>query len=154
VKLLNIANKDKMVPILNMYIVCVYVVQGESLDSEMWFFFWTFAVSKKKTLTEGIKLSVKVSLRHVFFLRREPNIQALGEFNGRRRPWRLFLLSRQPNPSPRAEDRKLSAKVLITVGQSFAESQTLRSRRRGASPRAADLALAEASSSRWRLCFR
>jgi hypothetical protein len=49
-------------------------------------FFLNIRREQKKTLTEGIKLSVKVSLRHVFFLRREPNIQALGEFNGRRRP--------------------------------------------------------------------
>jgi hypothetical protein len=111
------------------------------------FFFWKFAVSRNKTLTEGIMLSVKVFLRRVFFLCREPNLQALGEFNGRRRPWRLRLRSRQPNPSPRAEGRKHSAKVLFTVGQSFAESQILCSRRRGASPRAGDLALAEASSS-------
>jgi hypothetical protein len=93
------------------------------------FFFWKFAVSRNKTLTEGIMLSVKVFLRRVFFLCREPNLQALGEFNGRRRPWRLRLRSRQPNPSPRAEGRKLSAKVLFTVGQSFAESWRFGSRR-------------------------
>jgi hypothetical protein len=53
VKLLNIANKDKMVPILNMYIVCVYVVQGESLDSEMWFFFEHSPRAKGTALGEG-----------------------------------------------------------------------------------------------------
>jgi hypothetical protein len=40
VKLLNIANKDKMAPILNMYIVWVYVEQGKSLGSKMWSSFW------------------------------------------------------------------------------------------------------------------
>jgi hypothetical protein len=39
-KLLNIANKDKMTPILNMYIVWVYVDRRKSLDSKMWSFFW------------------------------------------------------------------------------------------------------------------
>jgi hypothetical protein len=52
-------------------------------------FFGKFVVSKHKTLTEDLMLSVKVRLRRVFFFAESQVRLALGEFNGRRRPLRL-----------------------------------------------------------------
>jgi hypothetical protein len=91
--------------------------------------------------------------RHVYFFTESHICLVLGESNGRRRPLRLCWWRRQLNPSPRAESRKLSTKGLFTVGQRFAESHTMCSRRREASPRAGVLALGEAPDSRWRLGF-
>jgi hypothetical protein len=111
-------------------------------------FFGKIAVSRHKTLTEDLMLSVKVPLRRVFFFVESHVRLALGEFNERRRPLRLRRWRQQLNPSPRAESKKLSAKRLFTVGQPFAESNTMCSRRREASPRAGVLTLGEALDSR------
>jgi hypothetical protein len=155
VKLLNIANKFKMVPILNMYIVWVYVEQGKSLDSKMWSYFlktspWVAPMHSSKRLCSRRRCS----LHRGYFFTESHGCLTLGEFDGRERPFRMPKRCRQLSPSLRAEVRTLSAKVLCTVSQAFAESGTWCSRRRGSTPRARPLALGEPSGSRWRLCFR
>jgi hypothetical protein len=59
----------------------------------------------------------------------------LDEFDGRKRPFQLPRWCRQLSPSPRAEARMLSAKVLCTVSATWCSLQ------RGWSPRAGPLAL-------------